>query len=142
MDYFLDSNIFLRFFADEKNSKVQVECSELIGNIREGKIKAYTSHLVLAEVVWTLDSYYEAEKEKIVKVLDTIESLNGLKIIDNFETHLANTIFSEKSIKFIDALIASNPKIQLKKMVIVSYDKDFDKLGVKRVEPSDIINRG
>ena len=139
MNYFLDSNIFLRFFADEKNSNVQIECSELIKNIKEGKMKAYTSHLVLAEIVWTLDSYYEVEKEKIIKVLKTIESLGGLKIVDDFGTHLANTIFSEKSVKFIDALIASNPKIQSKKMTVVSYDKDFDKLGVKRLKPSDII---
>jgi len=139
MNYFLDSNIFLRFFASEKNSNVQVECSRLIKNIKEGKIKAFTSHLVLAEVVWTLDSYYETEKENIVKVLNTVESLRGLKIIDNFETHIANVIFKNKSVKFIDALIASNPKIQSKKMTVVSYDKDFDKLGVKRIEPSQLI---
>ncbi|KKT56864.1 MAG: PilT protein domain protein [Candidatus Amesbacteria bacterium GW2011_GWA1_44_24] len=138
MDYFLDSNILLRFFADDKKGVAHIECSKLIKNIKEGKIKAYTSHLVLAEVVWTLDSYYETPRESVVKVLKTIESLGGLTIIDKFETYLANKIYSEKTVKFIDALIASSPKIQSRKMAVVSYDKDFDKLGVIRKEPSQI----
>ena len=41
--------------------------------------------------------------------------------------------------KFIDALIASHKSIQEEAAVIVSYDKDFDKLGILRKEPKDII---
>lgn len=139
MDYFLDSNIFLRFFADDKKTNAHTECSKLIGKIKNGKLKVYTSHLVLAEVVWTLDSYYETSKESIVKVLKTIESLAKVIVIDEFDTYLANKIYSENTVKFIDALIVSNPEIQSKKMTVISYDKDFDKLGVIRKEPSQII---
>lgn len=139
MKYFLDSNIFLRFFADDQKGQHHLECAKLIKKIKNGDLKATSSHLVLAEVVWTLDSYYEASKDKVVKVLNTLESLNGLKITDNFLTIDANMFFKLKSVKYIDALIASNPEIQSKRMSVVSYDKDFDKLGVKRLEPKDLI---
>jgi predicted nucleic-acid-binding protein len=139
MEYFLDSNIFLRYFTDERNSKVFKDCSSLIKIIKLGKIKAVTSHLVTAETVWTLFSSYHASKDQVLKVLKVIETLNGLKIIDKVDTAITNYLFANHSVKYIDALISSNPKIQTKKMIVVSYDKDFDKLGVKRMEPSQII---
>jgi len=142
MEYFLDSNIFLRYFTDERNSKVFKDCSSLIKIVKLGKIKAVTSHLVTAETVWTLFSSYNAKKDQVLKVLKVIETLNGLKIVDKVDSAIANDLFVNHSVKYIDALIASNPNIQSKKMTVVSYDKDFDKLGVKRLEPSDIINRG
>jgi len=140
MKYFLDSNIFLRFYTDEKNNKVFQDCSKLFEIIKDGEIKAKTSHLVMAEVVWTLQSTYKASKNQVSKVATSVESIPNLKIEDDFVTNLAHQLFKDHSVKYIDALIASNPEIQSKKMTVVSYDKDFDKLGIKRLEPKDLIN--
>ena len=138
MKYFLDTNIFLRYFTDEHQNKIYKECTELIKLIKFNKINATTSHLVIAEVVWTLQSSYQATKEQVVKVLQLIESL-GLTYLESVNSGVANELFKTKSVKYIDVLIASNPLVQSKKMVIVSYDKDFDKLGVVREEPSEVI---
>lgn len=139
MNYFLDSNIFLRFYANEGNKLVIADCANLIDIIRIGKVKAKTSHLVISEVVWTLLSYYKASKEQVVKVINSIGSIPNLKIEDKFKTNVAHQLFEDKNVKYIDTLIASNPEIQTKKMAVISYDKDFDKLGVKRFEPKDLI---
>lgn len=139
MNYFLDSNIFLRFYANEGDKQVIADCFSLIDIIRIGKIKAKTSHLVISEVVWTLQSYYKASKDQIVKVINSIESIPNLKIDNKFTTNIAHQLFEVKNVKYIDALIASNPEIQSKKMIVISYDKDFDKLGVKRLEPKDLL---
>jgi predicted nucleic-acid-binding protein len=37
--------------------------------------------------------------------------------------------------KWIDCLIASAPDIQSGETAVVSYDRDFDRLGVVRLEP-------
>jgi predicted nucleic-acid-binding protein len=139
MEYLIDSNIFLRFFTNEENKKVLNDCSLLIKGIKVGKLKAATSHLVIAEVVWTLSSVYKTSKENIIKVITTIESLSGLKIKDDFTTGIAHELFKDYSVKYIDALIASNPRINSKMCAVISYDKDFDKLGIKRLEPSEVI---
>lgn len=139
MNYFIDTNIFLRYFTDEEYSKVFNDCSKLIKSIKLGKIHAATSHLILAEIAWTLPTSYGSSKNQVSKVLKAVETLNGLKIINNFNTSVANRLYTDYSIKYIDALIASNPQIQTKSMAVVSYDKDFDKLGVIRKEPSQII---
>ncbi|MGA3292237.1 MAG: PIN domain-containing protein [Candidatus Microgenomates bacterium] len=141
MDYFIDTNIFIRILELE-NQKIFNECSSLLKLVKDSKIKAFTSGEVLSEIVWVLSSSYKEPKSKIIKSLKGIVGLNGLKIVDEFDLEYALRKYEGKNIKFIDALIASNPKIQSKKMTVVSYDKDFDKLSIKRVEPSDIINRG
>jgi len=47
-------------------------------------------------------------------------------------------MYSSKNVKFIDAMIASVDQIVSGSWVVVSYDKDFDKLGVKRAEPGGL----
>lgn len=138
MKYFVDTNIFLRVLELE-DQKIFNECSNLLKLINNSEINAYTSNFVLAELVWVLDSSYGESKSKITKSIDGILKLNGLKILDDVDTFKTLELFSKKSVKYVDALIASNSEIQSKKMTVISYDKDFDKLGVKRIEPSDIL---
>lgn len=100
-------------------------------------MKAVTSHLVLAEVVWTLKSYYRLPKSKVIKVLSGVENL-GIKYVDKFNSAEALKLFTKHPAKFIDCLLVSTPQISEKKWTVASYDKDFDKLGVLRSEPDNI----
>jgi predicted nucleic-acid-binding protein len=137
MKYFIDTNIFLRYFVKE-DSKTHGNCSDLIKIIVNKRVKAATSHLVLAEIAWTLTSYYKVSKRRVVRSLRSIETMSGLSFLDNFKTTAAHDLFQRKNAKYIDCLIASIPQIQDNKITVVSYDKDFDKLGVKRVEPDKV----
>jgi predicted nucleic acid-binding protein len=49
-NYFLDSNIFLRPIIKDNFQKVK-ECEILFEEIKRGKLKAFTSNLVLSEIV-------------------------------------------------------------------------------------------
>jgi predicted nucleic acid-binding protein len=137
VNYFLDSNIFLRPIVKDDLQKVK-ECENLFEKIKKGELKVFTSNLVLAEIVWVCSSFYEIRKEAILKILKSILKFKNLKIIDKFDTFLAIELFENYNVKFIDALIASNPAIFKKEVVVVSYDKEFDKIGVKRIEPRKI----
>lgn len=139
MQYFLDSNIFIRFFVKEEDETVFSDCKNLLVAIDAGKIKATTSHLVFAEVAWVLKSVYELEKGDIVEILKSLSNLKNIKVLNNFDTLISTNLFETKNVKYIDSLIASIPQIQSEKMAVVSYDRDFDKLGVVRKEPSEII---
>lgn len=141
MEYFIDTNIFVRILEFE-DQEIFDECSKLLSLVKNSKIGACTSTTVLAEMVWVLSSVYKESKTIISKSINGILKLNNLEIRDEFDISKTMDFYSDHTVKFIDALIASNPKIQSKKMAVISYDKDFDKLGVKRLEPSDIINRG
>lgn len=138
MGYFIDTNIFIRVLHKE-NEKLFRECLLLLQSIKENKIEAYTGTIVLTEVVWTLSSFYKISKAKIIEGVRGIINISGLKITDIYNQNLALTLFEKHSVKFIDALIASIEEVYTKKMIVVTYDRDFDKLPVIRKEPKDIL---
>lgn len=137
-NYFIDTNIFLRIFVKIDNKKFQ-ECLDFLNLIESGEIKAYTSSIVLAEAVWTLNSFYKFKKSEIIKSLKSILILKNLKFKDNLDFKKAIKFYSENNIKFTDCLIASDKNLSAKKTILISYDKDFDKLPIKRLEPKDIL---
>lgn len=137
MIYFIDTNIFLRTLIDE-NIQVYKECKVFLNSVKHNKLKAFTSDIILAEIVWTLKSFYKVSKPDIIKSLLSIQNLSGLKFTNEFDHALSIEIFKNYNVKYIDALIASHPQIYSKKATIISYDKDFDKIGVLRKEPSEI----
>ncbi|OQX00623.1 hypothetical protein BWK69_01070 [Candidatus Parcubacteria bacterium A4] len=135
--YFIDTNIFLCPIVKDDFQKVK-ECEDFFELINCGKIKAVTSSIVLAECIWTGMSFYKISKNEMVEVLRGALKLRGLKIVDNFNCALAVELYAGHSVKFIDALIASIPLIAGGEMIAVSYDKDFDKLKIKRKEPKNV----
>ncbi len=135
---FIDTNIFLRILTGD-NKKMSDECARLLVAIKLGKIEARTSTLVLSEIVWTLGTTYNFSKERVAKAIKSIISVSGIKVVEGHEVALAVELFENFSVKFIDSLIASISSVQKGKWVVVSYDKDFDKLGVKRFEPSQVV---
>jgi len=137
--YFLDSNIFLRPIVKDDLEKVR-DCERLLEKIEKGEIRVFTSNLVLTEIAWMGSSFYKIKKEDLIRVIKGILDFKNLKIIDNFDSRLAIELYEQKSVKFIDALIASNPLIFNKKAKVVSYDKDFDKLKIIRLKPKEIIS--
>ena len=135
--YFIDSNIFLRTIVQE-NQKVFKDCRSFLQLIKGNQIKAYTCGLVLAEVLWVLSSYYHIKKPGLIEALESILNLRGLRVIDKIDYLAAEKIYEKYNVKFIDAVIASIITADSTKWLIVSYDKDFDKIGIIRKEPGKI----
>lgn len=136
--YFLDTNIFLRTLIREDEISFQ-ECCRLLKAVKLNRIKAITANIVLAEIVWTLSSYYHFPKKEVVRAAKSIANLRGLKIIDDYDLSVALGIFESKNVRYIDCLIASIRKIQAKNWIIISYDQDFDKLNVLKKEPKEVL---
>ena len=71
---FIDTNIFLRFLTNDDPKKARC-CEELFKKIIKDEEQLFTSELVIAEIIWVLESYYglskENVKEKIEKILNT-----------------------------------------------------------------------
>jgi len=139
-NYFIDTNVFLRTLLRDEETKFK-DCFNFLSGIKKKKLRAFTSNLVLAEINWTLLRFYKFPKSKVIKGLYSILNLKHLKFFDKFNPSLAMQIYKSYPVKFIDALIASDPRIQNKNIIVVSYDKDFGKLKVIRKEPRDIIKK-
>lgn len=135
----IDSNVFLRLFVVD-HPVFHKECLSFFKHIKTHSIKAVAPGIVFAEVCWTLSHFYGLSKHDVVQLLRSIIHFHGLTIVDEYDYEKAISLYERHSVKYIDAQIASIPYVQSKEWIIVSYDRDFDKLSVLRKEPADILH--
>lgn len=138
--YFIDTNIFLRVIVKGENEKQFEESKRLLELIRLGYIKASISSLILAEVNWVLASYYNLSKGEVIPYLEGIVNLKNLSFEEKIDHSRALRLWEEYPVKFVDCLIASHKGFIKSDMVIISFDRDFDKIeGITRKEPKEAI---
>jgi predicted nucleic acid-binding protein len=131
---FIDTNIFLRYLIKDDTSKYD-KCREIFKKAVEGKVELATSGIVIAELIWTLLSYYKVQKADVIEKISIIVSTDNLYIPDKDIITDALFLYSRKNIDYIDAYNA----VFMKRHgfdEIYSYDKDFDVVeNIKRTEP-------
>ncbi len=103
---FIDTNLFLRFLTNDIPSKA-TDVENLLHEAAEGNITLITNSLVLAEIVWTLESYYKLERESIYEKVLAILNSPGLKVPDANLVFKAIAWYAEKKVDFIDAYNAA-----------------------------------
>lgn len=131
---FIDTNIFLRYLTKDDSSKYD-KCKEIFKKGVEGKIDLVTSEIVIAELIWTLLSYYRISKADVVEKVSIIVSTNSLYIPNKDIVVDALVLYSRKNIDYIDAYNAVFMKY-FGLNEVYSYDEDFDAIeGIKREEP-------
>lgn len=132
--FLIDTNILLRYFTRDDKRKAE-KVLILLKEIESGKKEAAISAIVIFEVIFTLESFYQVDRKEIQELLNPILGLQNLKLNDKNIYFEALEIYVNKNISFADAFnIAFAVKNKIKK--ICSYDRDFDKFGfIKRIEP-------
>lgn len=99
---FADTNLFLRFFTnDVPNQADAVE--KLLEQARKSKITLLTNELVIAEIVWVLESSYQLDRGTIRKCVVGILNTPGVKVTSADLIMQAIDIYVTKNIDFIDA---------------------------------------
>lgn len=124
----IDANLILRYLlGDPEAAKVE--------KLLRGKNRFLLSDVVLAEIVWVLDSYYEWDRSKIVESLAMLIRLSSI-VCNRFLLTETFTILKDRpKFDFADAYSVALAK-SLKIKEIYSFDRDFDKIpGIKRAEP-------
>lgn len=118
---FLDTNIFLRYLTNDVPDKAD-RVEALLKRAASGKIRLVTTELVIAEIVWVLESYYELSRGKIAEQVRAILGTEGLEIINGDLVGRAMEYYLADNIDFIDGYIAA---LMEKKGIteIYSYDK-------------------
>lgn len=98
---FADTNIFLRFLTND--IPVQADAVDaLFRSAARGEIGLITNSLVIAEIVWTLDSYYRLTREDIQAKVLAILNTPGLEVADYDLILQAITWYKDKNIDFLD----------------------------------------
>lgn len=99
---FVDTNVFLRFFVRDVESFYK-KARELFEKAADGIVKLETSDMVIAEIIWVLESYYAFSKAEITEVIDTILESKGIKVDNHAMVKRAIKLYSAGKMDFIDA---------------------------------------
>lgn len=121
---FLDSNVWLRFFAQDNSQFESVQ--KLLAATENGQYFPYTSAIVLLEISYVLKTAYKQPKDKINAYLKSICGIRNITIIDKTNIKRSLEISEKTGIKFSDCLIASQIP---KEAVLVTFDKEFARVG-------------
>lgn len=123
---FLDTNIFLRYFEQE-NVEIALRTSELFKKLINGEITCFTNSMVIVEIIWVLEKYYEWEKEEVCENIELILNTPNIRIKERNILKLATNIYKDINIDFINAYNYSYIKAN-NASEIYSYDRHYDKL--------------
>ena len=132
---FVDTNIFLRYLTKDDPAKYE-RCREVFKKAIKGEIFLFTSEMVIAELIWTLLSYYRVPKAEVIEKVSIIIGTRNLHIVNKAIIADSLVLYGQKNIDYIDAYNTVFMKSQgLEK--IYSYDEDFDTLNgmIERKEP-------
>jgi len=131
---FVDTNIFLRYLTKDDPSKYE-KCREMFKKAMKGEIAITTSGMVIAELVWTLLSYYKVPKAEVVEKVTVIVGTKNLSIPDKHIVADALVLYARKNIDFIDAYNSIFMRYHGLRE-IYSYDEDFELMeDIQRREP-------
>ena len=102
--FFIDTNVFLRFLIPDKTNPIlSKQAKEIFSQISSDKIKVIANHLIISEVVYTLESYYKLTKNEISEKLTILFSNDNILIRKKGLILKSLLVFSEKNVDFEDA---------------------------------------
>jgi predicted nucleic acid-binding protein len=131
---FVDTNVFLRFLTRDDPAKFE-RCRRLFEQAVAGTVALQTSELVIAEIVWTLRSYYDLPKAMVIEKVGQILNTPNLAVTNQEALVEALVLWSRHNCDFIDAYNAALMR-RGNLSEVVSYDADFDLLPfILRHEP-------
>lgn len=127
--FFLDTNVILDFIIRRQGENFK-KAQKIFNQIETGKIKVWLSILVIDEAIWTIERAYKIKRAEYLQGLIDLFSLKEIKILEIKKKNLFAIfkILWQKNVSFTDAYLYFLSKDDGK---IISFDKDFVKLGAK-----------
>ena len=99
---FADTNLFLRYLTNDIPAQAEA-FEKTLREAAAGKLTLVVSPLVCAEIVWTLESYYQLPKGDIQQKILAMLNTPGLEIPGGEIVLQAIFWYTDKNVDFIDA---------------------------------------
>jgi len=132
--YLIDTNIFLEILLEQEKKD---ECLKFMELVLEGKLEAIVADFTIHSIAVILTR--QGLLDFLIEFLSNLQSFIGLKLVNTSlddKLHIAR-LAKEKGFDFDDAYQYYIAKLH--NLKIVSFDRDFDKGEIPRIEPSQIV---
>lgn len=125
---FVDTNLFIRYLTNDDPAKAE-RVELLLKEAASGKVRLVSTEMVIAEVVWVLESSYGLKSSRVAPLIRAILATSGLEVINASLVAIALDYYETKNIDFIDGYIAA---VMQKQGITELYS--FDKKHISRIK--------
>lgn len=133
--YLVDTNIFLEVLLSQRRKD---ECKKFLGMLRNGKVEGVVTDFTIHSIIVLMDGLGKLDELKVF--LSSLTAYKGLYVyttsiadeVDAIKVAKKNNLDMDDAIQYVAAL-------SINADAIVSFDRDFDNLGIPRKEPKQII---
>jgi predicted nucleic acid-binding protein len=128
---FIDTNVLIRHLTGDPPAQA-AKATRYLGRSEE----LLLSDLILAEVAYVLESFYEAPRVQVAETLRAVLGFPAIRVVDAELLQRAVEVYDVHRLDFADAyLVACAERAGIG--VIASFDRSIDRVGtVRREEPT------
>jgi len=120
----IDTNLLVRYLTDDEPQKAKA-VDALLNSAAKGELKILIPSIVIAELVWVLESFYKMMAEDIAGLVEAILNTPGVDTQDKSVIKTALKLYRSKRIDFIDAWIIEFAKAKGAKRIYTFDRKHF-----------------
>ena len=129
----VDTNVLVRFFTGEPPD-MAAKTRRLVERADKGEVLLVILPVIVAETVYTLESFYEMDRKDVAANLLSFLQSRGIETVESARIADALGRCRDRNAHFADAYLAASA-VELGHPV-ASFDRDFDKFkDMQRVEP-------
>ena len=132
---YVHANVLLRFFTQDPPEMAEQARAALEAAAR-GTQPLILLPLVLAEVIWTLQSYYRYQRQRIADTLLAFVGARGLVVRERDIVVDALGLYRDKNLDFVDAMLAATA-LRRGPRRVCTFDRDF-----RRVPEVELVRPG
>jgi len=128
---FVDSNVLIRHLTGDPTDQAR----QATDFLRSGEALILVD-LVVAEVVYVLESVYEVERERVAELVRAILGFATITVVDEALLLRALEIYEQYRIHFADSYLAACAELS-GVGAVASFDRDIDRVtSIRRLEPT------
>lgn len=131
---YVDANVLLRYLTQDPPDMAE-KARETLAVAGRGELLLILTAVTMAEVVWTLDSFYGHSREQIATSLSAFLGAQGLEVPEREVLISALVLYRDRNVDFADALLAAYA-LENGPNLVCTFDHDFRRVGgLKILEP-------
>ncbi|OGE07783.1 hypothetical protein A3I53_02180 [Candidatus Curtissbacteria bacterium RIFCSPLOWO2_02_FULL_40_13b] len=120
-----DTNVFLRFLLND-NTQQYKQATNIFRKAKEKKIELIVPQIIIFEICFALEKYYQLSKEQVIEKLKAIVSADYFQVQDREVFNTTLGLYKMKNASFVDCFLISQAK--MKGSELFTFDKDLPKL--------------
>ena len=130
--YWVDANVLIRFLTDDPPEMAE-RAEHLLRRAERAELLLLVHPIVVAEVVWVLQSFYGHPRDRIACQLLPLLDRPGMRIQQSKAVIGAISAMAQRNVDFADALLAELARAR--GQGVATFDRDFRRLKVEQLEP-------